>query len=195
MDTKDANAEQCRYDEDAGELTCGYEASCAGGSEFFGGIVIKDLTVTFDCKKCDEQAGGVLLRPGCCETCKGLQDKAAVKMLPWKNQKPDRVICNGCDKADLKKLVKDNSKQCSFQDNKFQCKSRATCKIGQGVEKSFDNTYQCKVTPCGACQNAALKAECCSECLQRACSSRDSEGKKELLVCTGCDQSSGGWFR
>jgi hypothetical protein len=191
-----SDAEQCKYDESSGSLSCGYEASCGGGDELFGGIVIRELTVTFDCKECDKQAGGVLLRPGCCDTCASLQSKASSKQLTWKGQKPDKVICNGCDSQSLTTLTRDNSKNCRFYGNKFKCETKASCKIGQGLEKVTDNSYTCRVTPCDRCQNDALKAECCSECLKNACSCNNADSAHQMFVCTGCEHPSwASWFR
>merc|ERR1712216_689934 len=59
---------------------------------------------------------------------------------------------------------------------------------GYGEETATDYSYSCNVTPCDACPDDSLKAECCSKCLERACSKAEPSKGGKLHVCRGCER-------
>lgn len=193
--------DNCHYDEKRGEIVCEMKKHCQGGEEATWQLGRVKSVATFQCDKCSNEAKGDVLRVPCCMACDDLKKKINTFWLTGGKSEPVRfqdklvtsVMCEGCQEEKLTEILNQNPVICSRDkaSGSFSCDIEDSCDTGKMKMVNHTEDFTCKVTPCDKCGDPVARAQCCSDCLQDACSG--SEGKS-VKVCTGCGvDSSSSW--
>ena len=163
------------------KIKCTAFDQCKGGETVDYSKTITTREVTYPCgEHCKD-----LLLVQCCEECMKNQQLARDGMPPF-DQVGTKVHCPGCGKTQLNSIKED---MCKMVGATFSCRFSQTCEIGD--PKFTHKTYEqfCSVTPCDACSDDDLKAQCCAKCLAESACKDSKANPADRKICRGCAPS------
>merc|ERR1712013_830580 len=165
---------------DNGAITCANSHSCAGGQGFFSALLRRPMDAVYDCSQCNGMVvGNEDFRAKCCETCYDSREQwnstgtfdGKDNMTCSASSQYELVsfTCRGCDNYKQRPNPKPKQRCHLAPSGAFVCDEEAMCNTSTLKCTPVSDSDQCKITPCGVCENDVLRADCCKTCLSATC--------------------------